>query len=207
MDMRFISDEFRFVAPVRALSKETMRTFIAIKIPKEIKDKLTKLENDLRNGVFREASIKWVKPENIHLTLKFIGEIDERKLEDIKTGLKKVLREFSPFRLSFSGVGGFPNLRKPRVIWVGMKEDKQTVISLATKIEDALERYGIKKEKREKSPHITIGRVKRPVVLDSKVVEELEFKAESFKVAEIFLIKSQLTPEGPIYTDIASYHL
>lgn len=184
-----------------------MRTFVAIKIPKEIKDKLTKLENDLRNGVFREAFIKWVKPENIHLTLKFIGEIDERKLENIKTGLKKVMREYSPFRLSFAGVGGFPNLRRPRVIWVGVKEGKQTVISLATKIEDELARYKIEKEKREKSPHITIGRVKRPVVLDSKIVEELEFKAQSFKVTEIFLIKSQLTPEGPIYTDIASYRL
>jgi 2'-5' RNA ligase len=184
-----------------------MRTFIAIKIPKEIKDKLTKLENDLRNGVLREAFIKWVKPGNIHLTLKFIGEVDERKLEDIKIGLKKVVREFSPFQVSFSEVGGFPNLRRPRVIWVGVKEGKQTVVSLATKIEDELARYGIEKEKREKSPHITIGRVKRPVVLDSNVVEGLSFEGEPFKVAEIFLIKSQLTPEGPIYTDITSYRL
>ncbi|HID94294.1 MAG TPA: RNA 2',3'-cyclic phosphodiesterase [bacterium (Candidatus Stahlbacteria)] len=184
-----------------------MRTFVAIKIPKEIRDELTKLEDDLREGVLREAPIKWVEPQNIHLTLKFIGEVDEKKLEAIKTGLKRVLREFSPFRVSFSGVGGFPNLRRPKVIWVGVEEGKQTVISLATKIEDELERYGIPKEKREKSPHITIGRVKRPIVLDSKIEEELKFYAESFKVAEIFLIKSELTPKGPIYTDIASYHL
>lgn len=187
-----------------------MRTFIAIELSNEIRGGLAQIESHLK---YSGADVKWVEKDNIHLTLKFLGEITEEKSEKIKYILDEIAKQTKPFELSLkiskegSGtfLGAFPNLNHPRVIWVGL--DKGAVESrlIAEKVDDALLKIGFQKESRPFAAHLTIGRVRSPKNKEAlkEKISNLQLKAHSLQLIDaIMLFQSSLTPKGPIYTKI-----
>ncbi|HRD01144.1 MAG TPA: RNA 2',3'-cyclic phosphodiesterase [Candidatus Saccharicenans sp.] len=183
-----------------------MRTFIAIDLSLEIKDKLVTLVNHLKP---LGKNIKWVARENYHLTLKFLGEISESEMEDIKKTLDEVAGRHNSFNLKLKGTGSFPpGSNRIRIVWVGITNGER-LLSLQKEIEIELEKRGFPKENRPFSPHLTIGRVKRPEKQD-KLASELEKNNQqelgSMMVREITFFQSILRPQGPEY-HILSRHL
>ena len=179
-----------------------MRTFIAIELPKQIKEQLAELEEQLKET---SADVKWVQPENIHLTLKFLGEIDEEKTQKITGIMTAVAKDNPAFTINISSLGAFPKIEYPRVIWVGVdKGDKETK-EIAHNLEEKIEKLGIPKEERAFSSHITLGRVRSPTNRGGLVQKLRELtaavteKSMEFPVAGITLFKSTLQPAGPIY--------
>jgi 2'-5' RNA ligase len=176
-----------------------MRTFIAIEVPEDIKSELNQLIDKLKSS---RADVKWVKAQGIHLTLKFLGNVEESKLEEIKQTLNKLTETENPFEISLEGLGAFPKPAFARVIWVGIKQGNESTINLAKKLEDELEKIGFKKEKRPFSPHLTLGRLRSPKNRDklASLLNSINFQSQSsIKVIGISLIQSTLTPTGAIY--------
>ena len=189
-----------------------MRAFIAIELDQNIKEKISAIQKKLKQT---EADVKWVKPENIHLTLKFLGDIDEKKAEKIKNILKNLAGDRQTFDMAISELGAFPKLRFPRVIWIGIKEGADDALKITSILDDKLVSIGFAKEKRGFSAHITIGRVRsnknrlRLIEAVNKFNEtnqkeftplEKDFLTEFTQtVKNITLFKSTLTPQGPIY--------
>lgn len=179
-----------------------MRTFIAIELPAQIQDKLSELQTLLKKS---GADVKWVEPKNIHITLKFLGEIDEDKSVKITGIIEDIAERSKQFHISLSSLGAFPKIEFARVIWVGIdKGDKETK-ALAKELEEKFEKLEIHKEERLFSSHITIGRVRSPLNKDklAKTLEEMEnyFSGKNieFNVTRISLLKSTLGSSGPIY--------
>jgi 2'-5' RNA ligase len=183
-----------------------MRAFIAIELPQEIKDSLGRLQAKLKTA---GADVKWVDPKNIHLTLKFLGEIDEQTKERVSTKLAEICSGRKQFNLSLSSCGAFPNTDSPRVIWAGIEQGDKEIKTIADAIEIQLESIGIPKETREFSSHITLGRTRssknRPEL--AKILSELSSKPlkEQFPASKITLFKSTLTPRGPIYETLQDF--
>ena len=183
-----------------------MRLFVAVPFPAEIKNQLGKLIDDWRkNG----DKVGWVKKGNLHLTLKFLGETPFEHLEPLKSGLTENLRGETAFSFSLSGAGAFPNLNRPRVLWVGITEGKEKLANLAQKVGHATMPLGFAPEERGFSAHLTLGRVK-----DSRLsgglldkVRTCAFEAKNVIVSEVVLFQSELAPGGSIYTPLASFEL
>ncbi|MBU1726324.1 MAG: RNA 2',3'-cyclic phosphodiesterase [Candidatus Omnitrophica bacterium] len=179
-----------------------MRTFIAIELPQEIKDYLACLQEKLKAT---GADVKWVAPQNIHLTLKFLGEIDDSKLEKIVGIIGAVSEEKPRFQISISSLGAFPKIQFPRVIWVGVEQGDRETKEIAKTLEEKLQKAGIPKEERAFSSHITIGRTRSGLNTNKLAQEmnmlgkEIQVKNLGFKAERITLFKSTLTSKGPIY--------
>ena len=178
-----------------------MRTFIAIKIPELVKKDISCFQEKLKPQFTKE--IKWVESENIHLTLKFIGKIELEQTEAVNTVIQSCIQNTTPFQMSFANAGAFPNLQYPKVLWIGVKEGKEKIIKLMTSLNEKLADIGIEFETRDLSPHLTIGRAKNPV----KGIHFPAFTSEYFETKNIYLIKSELTQNKPIYTDIKEFLL
>src|SRR5689334_4831235 len=134
-----------------------MRTFIAIELPEQIKTELAKLQNELRRA---QADVSWTKPENIHLTLRFLGEIQERQLEALKRVCAESAAEFAPFRLALKEAGVFPNFRQPRVLWAGLAGELEAAARLQRHLEEGVVSLGFAPGDKPFKPHLTVGRVK-----------------------------------------------
>lgn len=176
-----------------------MRTFIAIALTQEIRDYLAGIQERLKKS---QADVKWVRPVNIHLTLKFLGERDEKKIEKIKEVLEETAKDKTCFPLRLCNLGAFPKIDYPRVIWVGIDKGEQETKEIAYELEEKIARLGIPKEDKPFSSHITIARLKTPLNRE-RLVEELKknhpLEGKEFRVGKIILYKSTLTPSGPIY--------
>jgi 2'-5' RNA ligase len=187
-----------------------MRTFIAIELDKEIKEKISLIEEELRKT---DADVKWVKPENIHLTLKFLGEIDEKQADKIKNILQDLAKEKQTFEMAISELGAFPKLNFPRVIWIGIKKGAENVLNIASELEEKLSKIGFPKEKRSFSGHISIGRVRsnknrlQLIEAVNKINEANQKETYTQLVKNITLFKSTLTPQGPIYEALFTANL
>ncbi len=181
---------------------ETTRAFIAIELNEGIHSELASLQAILKKS---NADVKWVAPDSIHLTLKFLGNIDAQKIKEIEKILNEVAAEVEPFVLTLKGVGAFPKLDYPRVIWVGVEGGAPQSEQLAKSLEERLEGIGIPREDREFHPHLTLGRVKSPKNKDKlkEIIEATKFDAKSaVDVNHLTLFKSQLSREGSIYTPL-----
>ncbi|MDD4980379.1 MAG: RNA 2',3'-cyclic phosphodiesterase [Candidatus Omnitrophica bacterium] len=180
---------------------KSMRTFIAIELPAEIKDYLSQLQGELKTC---GADVKWVEPKNIHLTLKFLGEVGDEKLDKITQIIQDVASEKNRFPLCICSLGAFPRIESPRVIWVGVDSGDKETEQIAKELEEKISGIGIPKEDRVFSCHITIGRIRTPHNRE-KLVRILKDKTGSggknleFEVNKITLFKSTLTPKGPLY--------
>lgn len=179
-----------------------IRSFIAIELPEETRQKLAAIQEQLRQS---RAGVRWVRPTSIHLTLKFLGNIHPTQVDDIAAAAAQVIGEDSPLTLCAAGLGAFPSQRKPRVIWVGLRGEVERLAKIQTDLEKVLEPLGFAREERGFRPHLTLGRVKdrrrlQPLIEALSKLEIPEFN--SFDVDEIILYKSDLRPTGAIYTKL-----
>jgi 2'-5' RNA ligase len=177
-----------------------MRCFVAIKLPKEVKDEVARVQGTLKS---LDLHAKWVEFENLHVTLKFLGDIRQEDLsrtQEIVGGISSFAKSFS---LKLSQVGAFPDTRRPRVIWVGIKP-QDNPITIIEYLEGGFVKMGLPPEKRSPHPHITIARIKSPKntqMLESRF-SSLEVKEIGWEVEGISLFKSILKSQGPIYEEI-----
>ena len=185
-----------------------MRLFVALEIPAHVRNHLTALIRELSKLETSSAHKRagWVRPENLHVTLKFIGETPPDKLVSIRGELNAV-RSDSSLELRFRGLGCFPNERRPRVLWAGM-EAMPNLASLAGEIEERLEKLGIERDPRSFTPHLTLARFDPPGIsqeLRSKVRENSTHDFGSLHTSEFHLIQSKLKPTGAEYTTLQSF--
>lgn len=181
-----------------------MRTFIAIELPQHITAALGNLQETLK--LFK-LNIRWVRPENIHLTLKFLGDIPPDVVDPISRTLSESVRNYDPISLSAKGSGAFPGIKNPRVIWVGLSGQVSQLKMLQQTLAENLAALGYEKDKRTFKGHLTLGRIKGavdPVKLNAAFNEVMDFETEPFLVDRVFLFQSDLKPTGPVYTKIAS---
>ncbi len=183
-----------------------MRTFIAVNLTDEIRGDFTR-----HLDVFRPLArnISWVKPGNAHITLKFLGEVDEKLLPEVVAGVRQALTGQVPFEVQLGGFGAFPNFRKPRVFWVGIIAGVDPLVALAKAIDREMVLLGFKKEKRRFSPHITLGRIRKPGRYDDlrDAAEKAIYESAPFMVSSIEVMKSVLSPHGATYSVFESIDL
>ncbi|MFA5155843.1 MAG: RNA 2',3'-cyclic phosphodiesterase [Candidatus Omnitrophota bacterium] len=179
-----------------------MRAFIAIDMPKEVKTRLGRIEEQLKTS---GADAKWVEPANIHITLKFLGEIDEKTKESAVAAIKDTAEENAAFSMQLSSAGAFPDIKYPRIVWVGADAGSAETVKIAKSLEERLEKIGIPKEDREFACHITIARVRsgrnRLKLTEGieKISAELKNECLRLQAGKITLFKSSLSPKGPVY--------
>ncbi|MFH0936125.1 MAG: RNA 2',3'-cyclic phosphodiesterase [Candidatus Woesearchaeota archaeon] len=181
------------------LQGNIMRTFIAIELPKEIREYLTEIQKQIGS---ENAKIKWVAKKHLHLTLKFLGEISEKRIELLKELLGKI--KFKRFEVNLSSLGVFPNEKKINVIWIDLKPAGK-IIELQQKIDSEL-LNNFPKEQRFYA-HLTLGRVKfvknKEALLEK--IKNVKIEPKEFEINEFKLIKSDLTKDGPVYTVLVTY--
>lgn len=186
---------------------QSIRCFVAIEIPEPIQNRLARIQETLRQQI-QKAS--WVKPGNIHLTLKFLGDVDPDDLDSIEEAIKEATSRHHSFSLRIGGVGAFPNLARPRVIWTGVKVGAEQVSALAQDINLALSHCGFPLEAKKFNPHLTIARLKervdlRPYTNHYRQYDRID--GTEMTVDTISLVQSQLDPKGAIYSTLQSYLL
>jgi 2'-5' RNA ligase len=180
-----------------------VRLFVALELPSEVRENLAALLEKLR-AISQEP--KWVRPENLHVTLKFLGEVAEAEIDAIRTALGKVRSE-QPVTLAFRGLGFFPDAKRPRVFWAGI-DASPNLKKLAVDLEGAMERCGIPREQREFSPHLTLARFESrrlPEKLRAVIAENMQRDFGTLRTNEFHLIQSKLKPTGAEYTTVASF--
>jgi 2'-5' RNA ligase len=180
-----------------------MRLFVALEIPSTVREHLAELVNSLRAV---SPQTRWVRPENLHVTLKFIGEVPETQLAPIRTTLAQA-RSTQPITIAFRGLGFFPNERHPRVFWAGI-EASPNLKTLAADIEKATETLSIAGEQRPFSPHLTLARFEPPRVpekLREAIQENAGREFGSLRTHQFHLIESKLKPSGAEYTTVESF--
>ncbi len=180
-----------------------MRCFMALPIPKKYQQECQVLVQGLQK---HSLPVKWVAFGNYHVTLKFIGEIQEDMLPSIVEQVELTVTEFFPFTLSLEKTGAFPLRGKPRVLWVGVREPGSRLGALANQLNRRLEALGLPGEARSFSPHLTLGRVRPGGSMDRELLT-MDFATETFQVSEVVLYESRLTPAGPIYTPLKIFPL
>jgi len=186
---------------------EKVRSFIAVNLNSEIKEYLTSLQANLN---VPETKIKWVERNNLHLTMKFLGDISLEQTELVKSILKEISTRHSSFITKLSStIGTFSTYKMPRIIWVGIKEGISELKELYNSIENNLSNKGFPREDKDFSGHITIGRVKfiRDKTNFIQILKRIEVNNFTQKVNSIELMESKLTPSGPIYNIIAKLPL
>ncbi len=186
-----------------------IRAFIAIDIPDDVRVAIGEAQAQLKRAHVG-VKISWTKIDNLHLTLQFLGYIEEAVVEKIKAALQTVAGQHRPFELSVHGAGAFPNENRPRVIWVGCDDAEGGLKALAQAVQTAMEPLGFEPEHREFSAHLTLGRVKfpRPDVALTRAIDSLkDTGCGTLRVEAIHLFESQLHPEGSIHTKLSSHAL
>jgi len=185
---------------------EQIRSFIAIELPKELKQRLAQLETQLK--VDRQPWVKWVKPDSIHLTLKFLGNIAVDTTAVITRAIEASVRGINPFHLKVKELGVFPNLKRVQVAWVGISGDTDKLTRLQKHLESNLSPLGFAAESRSFTPHLTLARLNERASPDERqafgqLIASTRFENGDIKVDAISLMKSQLTRAGAIYTRIS----
>ncbi|MFQ5482961.1 MAG: RNA 2',3'-cyclic phosphodiesterase [Nitrospinaceae bacterium] len=177
-----------------------IRTFAAIEIPNPVQQTAADIQNQFRSLGLKAA---WVRPENIHLTLKFLGEIDPSRVGGVIAALTRAAAGFPPLPVALKDVGCFPKKGPPRVLWVGMSDPGGALAALHGKIERTLGALGFSPEKKAFSPHLTLARIKTPEganLLRDRVRSMEPLNGAGFYLDAVTFFESQLTPRGSIYT-------
>ena len=189
-----------------------IRTFIAIELNETINAALTDLQEQLKAKV-PHGSVRWVRSEGIHLTLKFLGDVPVNRIEEIEQALAQACAGFPAFSFSVEGLGCFPNPRRPRVVWVGVREESGNLAGLQKAIEDGMERLGFAPEGRRFHAHLTLGRTQRRASSSDvrrlgQLVSETDIgELGQMQARSVSLIKSDLRPTGAVYTQLAAVEL
>ena len=181
--------------------EDLVRTFIAVELTDSVREQMSRLEELLQK---EGAKVSWVKPENLHLTLKFLGNVQAARIDDVVEATQEAAQGIEPFIVFFSGLGVFPNLKRPRVIWIGIEQGTDSLGRIQRELEERLFRRGFTREDREFSPHLTIGRVKSQRGIGGLVLklEKTEFESEKMQVEQVVVMRSDLRPTGAVYTPL-----
>lgn len=179
-----------------------IRTFIAIDLPDDVREKIFKIEKRLMKI---DTGVKWEAREKFHVTLKFLGDVNEEAVGSIEDVLKQALVNFPKFNVIYEGIGCFPDKRKPKIIWVGCRDESGKLSEVQKIVEDEMEKLGFERERKEFCPHVTLGRVKkmRNIEMLIKEIESIKSFELNFgvgQVSEILIMKSDLKPTGSVYT-------
>jgi RNA 2',3'-cyclic 3'-phosphodiesterase len=183
-----------------------IRSFLAFELPPEIKDHVRRVSEDLKKS---KLDVRWVKPDNIHLTVVFLGDVREGDISGIAREVERVCFGFHPFDFCLKGLGIFPDRKRPRILWTGYEGDVERISSLRDVLQERLIPFEIKEEKRPFKPHLTLGRFRNPGRVDPKLDEILVrhegLSSPAFQAGELILFKSELKPQGPEYTKLESW--
>lgn len=191
---------------------EQIRTFIAIELSQDLKDSLRHLQARLTRQV-PERSVRWMRPESIHLTLKFLGDVPAARIARISQAVEVACHGFTRFAFELVGLGCFPNPRRPRVVWVGVYEPTGTLARLQQAVEGELVNLDFKREDRAFRPHLTVGRVQRKASrsdqqrLGEVIAGRKEGSLGSMTVTSVNVMRSDLRPTGAVYTALAQMPL
>ncbi|MBN1590445.1 MAG: RNA 2',3'-cyclic phosphodiesterase [Pirellulales bacterium] len=187
---------------------QTIRTFVAIELDPEVRRSAAALIEGLRSV---SSDVKWVAPENLHLTLKFLGDVALNETSRICDALARAASEVEPFEIEIAGAGAFPNVSRPKTIWLGSRGDDRPLVELHKHVEKRLQKLGFRKEARRFQAHLTLGRLRRPgpgvESLGELLKASADFEAGKTSVSQIFLFSSRLTSDGPIYAPLGRANL
>ena len=189
---------------------EKIRAFIAVELPSFLKEELGRVESILKAG--NTTPVKWVDFESIHLTLKFLGDIESSRVGEIIEGIKNACVGISPFELKIKGLGVFPNPARTRIAWVGLIDSTDELSLLQRNIESEMEKLEYERETRKFSPHLTLARVRDQATPDERkrfgnLVTATAFSSERITVNSVNLMQSRLTRQGAIYSRLGSIRL
>lgn len=184
---------------------ERIRTFIAVELPPQVRRGLAQLQERLNQD---RPPVRWVAPDKVHVTLKFLGEIPAERVEVVSECAVRVAAAVAPFEIEATGVGVFPNPNRPRVVWVGVEGDTAALCAFQARLESDLAACGFPPEGRPFSPHLTMGRVRdRATPAEARTLGRVVASLDApslgrWRVQHITVIRSDLRPEGPIYTPL-----
>jgi 2'-5' RNA ligase len=185
-----------------------VRSFLAFELPVEIKDIVSRVSNEMRRS---PLDVRWIKVDNIHLTVIFIGNISADRLEDMAAAVKKVCHAYGPFNISLKSAGVFSSIRNPRVLWIGLNGDLERMSYFRDALQEQLKLFGVKEEKRRFNPHLTLGRFRKCVRSSAHLDEVLsrykDLTSPVCALHELVLFKSDLKPSGAVYTNLDSWPL
>lgn len=182
---------------------EKIRTFIAIDLPDAVRQVMAECQEKLRRA---GLGLRWVKPAGIHLTLKFLGDIEREVIAQIHGAMEQAAREAAPFVLKGDGLGVFPDFKRPRVLWMGLSGDMERLVDLQRNLDARLRGLGFAREKRAFKGHLTLGRVKGRLDGNQlrRALQRFEgFGTEAFTAEAVTLFQSDLRPSGAVYTHLA----
>jgi len=180
--------------------KKTLRTFVAVEITQSIRSRADELIAALAGT---SADVNWVEPHNLHLTLKFLGDVQQQEIARLCQAMARGAADVKPFELDVGGAGAFPNAARPRTVWLGAAAGAEPMVVLHDRVEAALAKLGYREEHRRFQVHLTIGRVRGAgagiAELGSLLQQHADFSAGRMTVGKVTLFASTLTPDGPIY--------
>lgn len=178
--------------------RHAIRTFVAVEVSPEVRARAGQLMTRLGETATR---VKWVEAHNLHLTLKFLGDVDARALPQVCTAVKEAVRDLPAFEIEFVGAGAFPTAIRPRTVWMGVGRGAEALIEVHERLERGLAELGFRREGRRYQPHLTIGRVRGDDVqaLGARVAELASFAGGVSSVDEVVVFSSELAREGPTY--------
>jgi 2'-5' RNA ligase len=185
-----------------------LRTFIGLDLGKTIRDKAVALQESLARA---GSDVKWVEPENLHVTLLFLGEVDDRDVPAVCRAVAECCQQLQPFTMSVEHLGCFGNPRRPRTVWVGVGEGADEVVGLHDALEAVLLELGCyRREERQYTPHVTLGRVKGGAPQDALatlLAKKADWQGGAVGVREVLVMSSELTPQGPVYSVLSRARL
>jgi 2'-5' RNA ligase len=191
---------------------QLLRTFIAIELPEPVRSELQRRLDSLARATPR-GSVRWLPAASIHLTLKFLGEVDHARIPEIEDALNSALAGAREVEVALAGNGAFPNLTRPRVVWAGVRMLGGELASIVERLEQSMAGIGFAREARAFAPHLTLGRVREGVgAADLRAIGEAAAREPSasllsFVVSRVTLFRSELRPEGAVYTRLAEFQL
>lgn len=185
---------------------KTVRAFLAIDLPGEERERIADIQARLKGAL---DGVRWTRPEGIHLTLKFFGDIDENEIASISDIVERTAKGYEGLFLKMGKLGAFPNNRRARVLWLGVEGETDKLASLQGSMEDAFEALGFVRERRSFKPHLTLGRARssRGMIMGlPEVMERIRYEsAAPFSAEGLTLFKSDLLPGGAVYTKLAYF--
>jgi 2'-5' RNA ligase len=177
-----------------------IRAFIAVKIPEDLKIALQKIQEIFKDSGDR---IRWVKPSGMHITLKFLGDIEVQNIPDIGREIEQACTGSSHFEIRLAGTGSFPDMKRPRILWAGIQEGAEEIKKIYKDLEPGLSRIGFIQERRPFRPHITLGRIKHIKDRErfkSRIMQNSEIQIGTMTADAVHLIESRLRPDGAVYS-------
>jgi len=184
----------------------SIRSFIAVHLPDNVREQISLFESRLKR---LDSDVKWIRPNNMHITLKFLGDIKQEQIESIANVMFDTAKPIEPFEIIVQGVGAFPNASRPRVLWLGIQSEGKVLENMASELDQMLSRLYFKTDNRVFKPHLTLGRVKSQRKIEEviQVLFQEGFESRPFCVNHIHLMQSRLKPSGAEYQVLKSIQL